>query len=47
MRHLPVISVYGYVAVDRFKRYGRYVGVANLFLDQSIRAWQIFFWINR
>jgi len=22
MRHLPVISIYGYV-VDRFKRYGR------------------------
>jgi len=28
MRHLP--------AVDRFKRYGRYSGRANLFLDQSI-----------
>jgi len=55
MRHLPLITIYGYVggssvmrvrvyvanymvmwALDRFKRLGVRVGVANFFLYQSI-----------
>jgi len=48
MRHLSVISLCGYVAVDRLSVIGVRVGVGNLFLDQSIgindtNTFQLFF----
>jgi len=36
MRHLPASQYMVMWAVERFKRYGLRVGVANFFWDQSI-----------
>jgi len=36
MRHLPAISIYGYVGGKRYGVMGDRVGVVNFFFDQSL-----------